>query len=146
MRHYEKIFSHNTHSGTLLGGTAPEDTPRVETICPQNAGVVGLIPEIFSSLKYLTQPNQNLARKRVSGKINTAVINGGSMIGFVDDAIVAGVCAMPFNKKKSKTSLFDRVAFLIVVGILAGAIGGLGVGVITLKSATASTTATSTAK
>lgn len=68
------------------------------------------------------------------------------MIEFVDHAGLAGLSAMGSSRKKSKTSLFDGVAFLIVVGILAGAIGGLGVGVITLKSATASTTATSTVK
>ncbi|HEY3973304.1 MAG TPA: hypothetical protein VGM18_09890 [Candidatus Sulfotelmatobacter sp.] len=37
--------------------------------------------------------------------------------------------------RKKRRSLFDRIAFLAVIGVLAGAVGGLGIGVITGKTA-----------
>jgi hypothetical protein len=44
---------------------------------------------------------------------------------------------------RSKSSLFDSVIMLALMGILAGAIGGFGIGLMTSRS---SSTSTSTAK
>lgn len=44
-----------------------------------------------------------------------------------------------------KSSLFDSVIMLAIMGILAGAIGGFGIGLMTSKSSTASSSS-STAK
>ncbi len=49
------------------------------------------------------------------------------------------------HKNSKKKSLLDHVAVLAIMGLLAGAIGGLGVGVISQKSASAASSATSTA-
>jgi hypothetical protein len=43
-----------------------------------------------------------------------------------------------------KGSLLDRVAVLAIMGLLAGAIGGLGIGIVTQKSASVSTSTSST--
>ena len=37
-------------------------------------------------------------------------------------------------KKEIQTSLLEKLAVLILLGILAGAIGGLGIGLITAKT------------
>jgi hypothetical protein len=42
-----------------------------------------------------------------------------------------------------KGSILDSVAVLALIGILAGAIGGLGIGVMTSKSGSSATTSTS---
>jgi hypothetical protein len=39
-------------------------------------------------------------------------------------------------------SIFHSAAFLAIIGILAGALGGLGIGLITQRSATAAKTTT----
>lgn len=39
---------------------------------------------------------------------------------------------------RSKSSLFDSVIMLAIMGILAGAIGGYGIGLMTSKSSTTS--------
>jgi len=39
-----------------------------------------------------------------------------------------------------KNSLLDRVAVLAIMGLLAGAIGGLGIGIVTQKSASTAST------
>jgi hypothetical protein len=44
---------------------------------------------------------------------------------------------------KRKGSIFESVGFLVIVGILAGAVGGLAIGVVTGRTPT---TTTSTAK
>ena len=41
--------------------------------------------------------------------------------------------------KGFKTSLLEKVPVLILLGILAGAIGGLGIGVIQMKTSSSST-------
>jgi hypothetical protein len=43
--------------------------------------------------------------------------------------------------KGFKTSLLEKVPVLILLGILAGAIGGLGIGVIQMKTSSSSTAA-----
>jgi hypothetical protein len=40
--------------------------------------------------------------------------------------------------KAFKTSLLENISVLIVLGILAGAIGGLGIGLIQMKTASSS--------
>jgi F0F1-type ATP synthase membrane subunit c/vacuolar-type H+-ATPase subunit K len=42
--------------------------------------------------------------------------------------------------KRRKSSLFERVALPAIIGILAGVLGGLGVGIISQKAASASST------
>jgi hypothetical protein len=43
-----------------------------------------------------------------------------------------------------KNSLLDRVAVLAIMGLLAGAIGGMGIGIVTQKSASATPSTSST--
>jgi hypothetical protein len=45
-----------------------------------------------------------------------------------------------------RTTIFDSVAMLALIGILAGAIGGLGIGLVTSKSAPSTTTSSTTAR
>jgi hypothetical protein len=47
------------------------------------------------------------------------------------------------HRTNRKSSLFENIAFLALIGVLAGALGGLGVGVITGRTPSA---ASSTAK
>jgi len=44
-------------------------------------------------------------------------------------------------KQVFKTSLLEKVPVLILLGILAGAIGGLGIGMIQMKTASSSSAA-----
>ena len=41
-----------------------------------------------------------------------------------------------------KRSIFETAQFLIVLGILAGAVGGLAIGIVTSKGSSSSTTTT----
>jgi hypothetical protein len=44
-------------------------------------------------------------------------------------------------EKAFNTSLFEKIPLLILLGILAGTIGGLGIGLIQMKSSTPSASA-----
>ncbi len=47
---------------------------------------------------------------------------------------------------EKKKSLLESVPFLIILGILAGAVGGAGVGLIQLRAASSSSSTSSTSK
>jgi hypothetical protein len=47
------------------------------------------------------------------------------------------------SRNSQKSSLLDSVAVLAIMGLLAGAIGGLGIGIVTQKGASATTSTTS---
>jgi hypothetical protein len=46
------------------------------------------------------------------------------------------------RRTKPKSLLFENVAFLAMIGILAGALGGFGVGLMTGRTASSSTPST----
>jgi hypothetical protein len=66
--------------------------------------------------------------------------------GIENAKLTAGnLCLGGVMAKAFKTSLLEKIPVLIVLGILAGAVGGLGIGLIQMKSASSSS-ATSAGK
>ncbi len=47
------------------------------------------------------------------------------------------------NRRRHRNSLVDSIAMLAVIGLLAGMLGGLGIGIISQKSSSTSLTSSS---
>ena len=89
--------------------------------------VPGLARARFQTFLFFVPPPDRLreiytaTNGSTNAKLNTRIISAGGVM-----------------KEGFKTSLLEKVPMLILLGILAGAIGGLGIGVIQMKTLSSS--------
>lgn len=66
------------------------------------------------------------------------LVNGKAVLNYAGIELWSGRLSMA---KRGKSSIMESVPLLILLGLLAGAVGGLGIGMIQLKAASSSASA-----